>query len=77
MANECCVSDLGEGAAKAHFVRVSIVEDGPVRTKGVKNGKIYSLSWAVFFILSIVATPTLKCRAMARMDCPSCSMVLT
>lgn len=50
---------------------------GPVRTKRGKNGNIYSVKRVVFFILSIVATPTLKCRAMARMECPSWSMVLT
>lgn len=36
------------------------VYKGPLRTKGVKNGKIYSVRRVVFFILSIVATPTLS-----------------
>ena len=61
---------------------------GPVRTKASKTARRIFLyarrgserqdfheSVIVRLMRSIVATPTLKCRAMARMDWPSLSMV--
>ena len=62
-------------------------EHGPVRTKASKTARRIFLyarrgskrqdlheSVIVRLMRSIVATPTLKCRAMARMDWPSLSM---
>ena len=64
------------------------LELGPVRTKASKTARRIFLyarrgserqdfheSVIVRLMRSIVATPTLKCRAMARMDWPSLSMV--
>lgn len=51
-------------------------EEAPYARRGSKTATFHE-SAVVRLMRSIVATPTLKSRAMARMDFPSLSMALT
>ena len=79
-----------EEAVEMFLTQDAVAPSGPVRTKASKTARRIFLyarrgskrqdlheSVIVRLMRSTVATPTLKCRAMARMDWPSLSMVRT